>query len=395
MQAPFQTLTTAEVPLQILLFVDQRPNAKEQIQQIRRFLNDLRADYPFELQVIDVGEQPYLAEHFRLVATPALIKIHPDPRQTLTGMNLVAQLKDCWSHWQTSVESFLENQVELKSTVDQAPFVSASKISSIAHSSELLQLTDEIFNLKQEKEDLQAQLQFKDQIISMLAHDLRNPLTAASIAIETLEIGHKAQKGQGYRLTSAMTAQLLKHGRSQIRTIDRMITDILQSARGTSAELQVVPQKLELGALCDSVLENLEERFRAKSQQVNTDIPTDLPIVYADTERVRQVLTNILDNAAKYTPIDGTIHVSMLHRTAQKVQVSICDTGPGVPEENRDRIFEDHFRLQRDQAQDGYGIGLSLCQRIVRAHYGQIWVDSVPNQGSCFHFTLPVYRSQR
>lgn len=395
MQAPFQTLTTAEVPLQILLFVDQRPNAKEQIQQIRRFLNDLRADYPFELQVIDVGEQPYLAEHFRLVATPALIKIHPDPRQTLTGMNLVAQLKDCWSHWQTSVESFLENQVELKSTVDQAPFVSASKISSIAHSSELLQLTDEIFNLKQEKEDLQAQLQFKDQIISMLAHDLRNPLTAASIAIETLEIGHKAQEGQGYRLTSAMTAQLLKHGRSQIRTIDRMITDILQSARGTSAELQVVPQKLELGALCDSVLENLEERFRAKSQQVNTDIPTDLPIVYADTERVRQVLTNILDNAAKYTPIDGTIHVSMLHRTAQKVQVSICDTGPGVPEENRDRIFEDHFRLQRDQAQDGYGIGLSLCQRIVRAHYGQIWVDSVPNQGSCFHFTLPAYRSQR
>jgi len=395
MQAPFQTLTTAEVPLQILLFVDQRPNAKEQIQQIRRFLNDLRAEYPFELQVIDVGEQPYLAEHFRLVATPALIKIHPDPRQTLTGMNLVAQLKDCWSHWQTSVESFLENQVELKSTVDQAPFVSASKISSIAHSSELLQLTDEIFNLKQEKEDLQAQLQFKDQIISMLAHDLRNPLTAASIAIETLEIGHKAQEGQGYRLTSAMTAQLLKHGRSQIRTIDRMITDILQSARGTSAELQVVPQKLELGALCDSVLENLEERFRAKSQQVNTDIPTDLPIVYADTERVRQVLTNILDNAAKYTPIDGTIHVSMLHRTAQKVQVSICDTGPGVPEENRDRIFEDHFRLQRDQAQDGYGIGLSLCQRIVRAHYGQIWVDSVPNQGSCFHFTLPVYRSQR
>ncbi len=395
MQAPSQKLTNPEVPLQILLFVDQRPNAKEQIQQILRFLNDLRANYPFELQVIDVGEQPYLAEHFRLVATPALIKIHPDPRQTLTGTNLVAQLEECWSLWQASVEDFLETQVELKdSVVEEAPSP-ASKISSIAYSSELLQLSDEIFNLKQEKEDLQAQLQFKDQIISMLAHDLRNPLTAASIAIETLEIGHKAQEGQGYRLTPAMTAQLLKHGRTQIRNIDRMITDILQAARGTSAELQIVPQKLELGALCESVLENLEERFRAKLQQVGTDIPTDLPIVYADEERVRQVLTNILDNATKYTPIEGTIHVSMLHRTAQKVQVSICDDGPGVPEENRDRIFEDHFRLQRDEAQDGYGIGLSLCQRIVRAHYGQIWVDSVPNQGSCFHFTLPVYRSQR
>ena len=398
MQAPPQKLTNAEVPLQILLFVDQRPNAKEQIQQIRRFLTDLRASYPFELQVIDVGEQPYLAEHFRLVATPALIKIHPDPRQTLTGTNLVAQLKDCWSRWQDSVKDSLENQVELEDLVleaiesssasDQAP-----KISSIAHSSKLLQLADQIFNLKKEKEDLQAQLQFKDQIISMLAHDLRNPLTAASIAIETLEMGHKAQEGQGYRLTPALTAQLLKQGRSQIRTLDRMITDILQAGRGSSAELQILPHKLELGALCQAVLESLEERFRAKSQTVNTDIPTDLPIVYADEERVRQVLMNILDNAAKYTPIEGTIHVSMLHRTTQKVQISICDDGPGVPEENRERIFEDYFRLQRDQAQEGYGIGLSLCQRIVRAHYGQIWVDSVPNQGSCFHFTLPVYRS--
>jgi len=114
MQAAPQKSTKPEVPLQILLFVDQRPNAKEQIQQIRRFLTDLRADYPFELQVIDVGEQPYLAEQFRLVATPALIKIHPDPRQTLMGTNLVAQLQDCWPLWQASVKNVLENRAELE-----------------------------------------------------------------------------------------------------------------------------------------------------------------------------------------------------------------------------------------------------------------------------------------
>jgi two-component system clock-associated histidine kinase SasA len=82
----------------------------------------------------------------------------------------------------------------------------------------------------------------------------------------------------------------------------------------------------------------------------------------------------------------------VLHRTLQKVQVSVCDNGPGIPSENRDRIFEERFRLKRDQDKDGYGLGLSLCQRIIRAHYGQIWVDSSPN-GSCFHFTLPVIRS--
>ncbi len=395
MQAPPEKLTNPEVPLQILLFVDRRPNSREQIQQIRRFLKELSAEYPFELQVIDVGEQPYLAEHFRLVATPALVKIHPEPRQTLTGSNLIAQLKDSWQRWQRSAQDYLSQAIDPEpefsgiSDADDEP----PKASSLVYSTELLQLSDEIFRLKQEREELRAQLQFKDQIIAMLAHDLRNPLTAASLAIETLEIGHNAREAS--RLTTVLTTQLLKHARTQIRTIDRMITDILQAARGTSSELHIQPKQLDLGVLCEDVLQDLENRFKSKLQIIETDIPKDLPEVYADEERVRQVLMNILDNAAKYTPSDGKIHVSMLHRTAQKVQVSVCDNGPGVPKENRERIFEDHYRLQRDKAQDGYGIGLSLCQRIVRSHYGQIWVDSVSNQGSCFHFTLPVYRPQR
>ncbi|MBD1842031.1 histidine kinase [Cyanobacteria bacterium FACHB-63] len=385
MQAPTQSNLDANVPLQILLFVDQRPASSEQIRQIRDFLNDRSAECPFELEIIDVGEQPYLAEHFRLVATPTLIKLHPEPRQTLAGSDLIAQLRNWWSRWQKSVED-ITNSPQTATTPDSVG------VASIGHSAELMKLSDEVFRLQRENENLQAQLHFKDQIISMLAHDLRNPLTAASIAIETLEIAHKQADGQPSRLTPAMTANLLKHGRTQIRTIDRMITDILQAARGTSAELHIQPEKLDLGALCQDVVLSLADRIQSKQQHIATDIPSDLPIVYADAERVRQVVTNILDNAIKYTPTDGTIQISILHRTAQKVQVSICDNGPGVPLENRDRIFEDHYRLQRDVAQEGYGIGLSLCQRIVRAHYGQIWVDSVANQGSCFHFTLPVFR---
>lgn len=384
MQAHSNPATDSKVPLQILLFVDQRPASREQIREIRSFLKDRTAEYPFELEVVDVGEQPYLAEHFRLIATPTLIKLYPEPRQTLTGSDLLVQLKDWWSRWQRSVEELP------RSKSDDEP---VSKSESVGYSTELIKLTDEVFRLQREKENLQAQIHFKDQIISMLAHDLRNPLTAASIAIETLEIAYKQADGQPSRLTPQMTANLLKHGRTQIRTIDRMITDILQAARGTSSELHIQLEKIDLKALCQAVLIDLGDRIQAKQQHIETDMPSDLPIVYADMERVRQVLVNILDNAIKYTPEGGKIQVSILHRTTQKVQVSICDTGPGIPPENRDRIFEDHYRLQRDEAQEGYGIGLSLCQRIVRAHYGQIWVDSVTNQGSCFHFTLPVFRS--
>ncbi|MFW9257459.1 MULTISPECIES: histidine kinase [unclassified Nostoc] len=385
----------SEAPLQLLLFVDGRPKSRQQVQRIRAYLKELQAEYSFELQTIDVGQQPYLAEHFKLVATPALIKIHPEPRQVLAGSNIIAQLKNWWPRWQAAVDTYLKLQEDLQEQIDDNVRVTSPKstIRSVAVSAELIRLSDEIFRLKQEKDNLQEQLQFKDRVIAMLAHDLRNPLTAAAIAIETLQSNYNLETGQFQRLKPSLTAHLLKQARNQTKIIDRMIADLLQVGRGKDTEFPILPQKVQLGKLCLDVLEELCDRYTAKSQEVETDIPNDLPYVYADPERIRQVLVNLLDNAIKYTPEGGKISVAGLHRTTQKVQFSIGDTGPGIPVENRDRIFENHFRLQRDEGTEGYGIGLCLCQRIVLAHYGQIWVDSAPNNGAWFHFTLPVYPS--
>jgi two-component system clock-associated histidine kinase SasA len=393
MQVSPEKPTDSEAPLQLLLFVDERPSSRQQVQQIRGHLKELQANYRFELQTVDVGEQPYLAEHFKLVATPALIKIHPEPQHTLAGSNLIAQLKKWWPRWQHAVKTQLKLHDGLPESMDKSYGVSTTlpSIRSVADSTEVIRLSDEIFRLQREKEKLVEQLQFKDRAIAMLAHDLRNPLTAVSIAIETLESNLVPQNGQVSRLTPALTSQLFKQARTQTRTIERMIAGLLPVERDTAAKLRIQPQKLELGTLCQDAINRSRDRFHAKSQHVETDIPKDLPCVYSDRERVLQVLMNLLDNAIKYTPEGGIIRISGLHRTTQKVQISISDTGPGIPSEDRDRIFEDGFRLQRDEAKDGYGIGLSLCQRIIRAHYGQIWVDSAPAGGACFHFTLPVY----
>ncbi|HIK54045.1 MAG TPA: histidine kinase [Synechococcales cyanobacterium M55_K2018_004] len=373
----------SKVPLQLLLFIDKRPSSGDKNRQIQEHLEQLRQIHDFDLQVIDVGEQPHLAEHFKLVATPTLVKIYPEPRQTLAGSNLIAQVETWWPRWQQS----LEDSVGLDGDQPAPP------LQSLNQYSEILKLTDEIFRLRQEMEELQAQLQFKERLIAMLAHDLRNPLTAVSIALETLEMGLDPQQQERYvRMTPEMMSQLLRHARTQSKAIDRMITDILQAARTTSSQLQIQPQKLNLGELCLEILDRLSNQSESKMQHLKVDIPSDLPLVFADPDRVRQVIINLLDNAIKYTPTGGTIEVSALHRTTQKVQVSVCDTGPGIPAENRERIFEDRFRLERDEATEGYGIGLALCQRIVKAHYGQIWVDSELGRGSCFHFTLPVFR---
>jgi two-component system clock-associated histidine kinase SasA len=381
-----------EAPLQLLLFIDGRPKSKQQVQRIRSYLKELQADYNFELQIIDVGQQPYLAEHFKLVATPALIKIHPEPRQILAGSNITAQLKTWWPRWLASVDAYLQLQNDLPEPNENGYVASPkSTIVSVAISAELMRLSDEIFRLKQEKEKLQQQLQFKDRVIAMLAHDLRNPLTGAAIAIETLQSNYNQEKGVFERVTPKLAVHLFQQARSQTRIMDRMITDLLEVGRNSDKEFPIQPQMVDIGKLILEILGELRDRYSAKSQKVKKDIPQDLPHVYADPERIRQVLMNLLDNAIKYTPELGNITVCGLHRTTQKVQISVGDTGPGIPEENRERIFENHFRLERDEGKEGYGIGLCLCQRIIRAHYGHIWVDSGVNGGSWFHFTLPVY----
>lgn len=374
--------TNPEACLQLLLFADQRPSSKEQIRQIRQFLEKLDCEEAYELQVIDVGQQPYLAEYFKLVATPAIVRIFPEPRHILAGSDLVAQLEHWWPRWQLALEECCCAEQKSHPQVSQVGS-NANSITSVAYVSELIKLSDEVFRLKQEKEQLTQQLNFKDRIIEILAHDLRSPLTAASLALETLLAStQKAQEKESPQITQAFKERLVQQARSQLRIIDRMITDLLQTATGPSAKLLLQPNQLDLAQFCKEILAEFKGQLQSKSLQLQTDIPSDIPFVYADQERIRQVIVNLLDNALKYTPKGGSLQVSILHRTTQKIQVSICDSGPGIPEENRDRIFQDRFRLERDESQDGYGIGLSLCKRIIRAHYGQIWVDSSPNKGS-------------
>ncbi len=375
------SMPSLEVPLKLLLFIDKRPSSAEQVRQIRQHVEELESENAPVLEIVDVTEQPYLAEHFRLVVTPTLIKISAVGRQTLTGSDIISQIDYWWSRWQAEVSNG-------RATLDERLLDS----SSIAQSTEIIHLSDEIFRLKQLNAEANAKLEFKDRIIAMLAHDLRNPLTAASIAIETLEMGYDPDHAHRSRYRPELTVQLLRNAKTQIRSIDRMITDILQAAHGPSVDLHISPRDLNLHELCQEVVDSMATKVKAKEQMMTLDIPQDLPHVHADINQVRQVIVNLLDNAVKYTPMGGKVMITALHRTTQKVQISIQDTGPGIPSDQQIRIFEESFRLQRDQAKDGYGLGLALCLRIVRAHYGQIWVDSVPQQGSTFHFTLPVYK---
>ncbi|MEO0986888.1 MAG: histidine kinase [Cyanobacteria bacterium J06639_14] len=386
------TCDAEQVPIKLLLFIDKRPSSGEYAQQLRNHLKQLDSGQAVSLDVVDVSEQPYLVEHFRLIATPALVKFSPGKQQVITGSNILSQLDRCWPLWLQEAGS--TQRAPLLNNLEVIDNGSPGVQGELAHSVEVMKLSDEIFRLKQDKEDLEAQLQFKNRIVAMLAHDLRNPLTAASIAVETLELGYGAKSSiRATRLSPKLTAQLLHHAKTQIRAMDRMISDILQTAKGAAADLQIQPQETSFNELFAGALASMRNKLEARSQKVDVDIPQDLPHVYVDSGKIERVLFNLLDNAIKYTPKGGELYISAVHRTTQKIQISVRDTGPGIPKENCEKIFEESFRLQRDEEKDGYGLGLALCRRIIRAHYGQIWVESTVGEGSQFFFTLPVFRS--
>jgi two-component system, OmpR family, clock-associated histidine kinase SasA len=366
--------------IQLLIFVDERSRNTSQYQEVVAYLNgDPQAR--IQLKIIDVAEQPDLAEYFRLVATPTLIKLYPMPRQTFAGSNLLLELQNWLPAWIGDLVDMDESG---------APNLTGDLPSNLSQISEFLRLADEVFLLRQQQSSLQEQLRFKEQVINILAHDLRNPLTATSLTLDTISIAQNPQDLRSAKLHPEMVQKLIVRAKDQLQRADRLISDILQLSQGAVAEIQISPHSHQVEDLLHDVLQQLGERFGSKQQQIATDIPQDLPAVYVDGQLVKQVLVNLLENASKYTPIGSCIRVAALHRTSQKVQISIMDNGPGIPENEYELVFQKNYRLQRSNQEEGYGLGLPLCKSIILAHYGQIWVEST-EKGSTFHFTLLIY----
>jgi NtrC-family two-component system sensor histidine kinase KinB len=120
--------------------------------------------------------------------------------------------------------------------------------------------------------------------------------------------------------------------------------------------------------------------------------PEGLPHVRADANKIGWVLTNLISNALRFTPREGNIHLSA-ESFGPYIQISVRDDGPGIPFEYQSKIFDKFVQVKSDKALGGSGLGLTISKEIVRAHGGTIWVDSIPEKGSTFTFTLPTAES--
>jgi signal transduction histidine kinase len=170
--------------------------------------------------------------------------------------------------------------------------------------------------------------------------------------------------------------------------LSRLVDSLPDLRRLESGEVRLNRAPADLDAVLIEALEQVQPNAQAKGLSLARVPGPALPVVPVDAELVRRVVTNLLDNAVKYTPSTGTITLSGA-AVPHQVTVTVRDTGPGVPPEEQQRIFDKFTRVQRQSTPQGLGLGLAFCKLAVEAHGGRIWVESGPEGGAAFHFTLP------
>jgi len=357
--------------LKLLLVASHRHLSRGDLRSLVQYLEKEDCGFEISLQFSDPTKQPELLELHRLVAIPALIKLSPAPKQIFAGGSIFQQLKSWLPRWQQ--EGFVTG---LGLSLKQ-PELDNSRTQK-----ELL-LEDELLVLRQENETLINRVDSQERLLRMVAHEIRTPLTAASLAVQSQKLG---------QIDIKRFQDVIKR---RLEEIELLSKDLLEVG-STRWEALFNPQRLDLANVSAEVILELEKHWLRRGIGVNTDIPTDIPKVFADQRRMRQVLLNLIENALKYSETGGKISITMLHRTNQWVEVSVCDSGPGIPETEQKRIFLDRVRLpQTSNRTPGFGIGLSVCRRIVEVHGGRIWVVSEPGKGACFNFTVPVWQGQK
>ncbi len=282
-------------------------------------------------------------------------------------------------------------------------------LSKPIHRAELLARVQALLRLKQANDDLQRQhqelramterLQTSEQqheeMVQMITHDLRSPLTALQGSLELLNDGTLGPLNDRQQ-------QFVRIGLQNSKTMGRMISDLMDMYRLEAGHLELDLEPLDIAVVADEVSQQMEGAVLERGLRLINAVPPGLPRVLADRNRLQHVLLNLITNAIKYTQ-EGRI---TLHATVEAplpagitmpgpyLTIHVTDTGPGVPVDARDQVFEKFYRVPPEQAANrprpvGTGLGLTFCKQTIKAHGGEIWVEPGDEGiGSRFSFTL-------
>ena len=239
--------------------------------------------------------------------------------------------------------------------------------------------------LRQANERLQDLDRMKDDFVSTVSHELRTPLTAIRAFAEILH--------DNPQTPAAKRAEFVDIILRETERLTRLIDQILDLARLESGRAEWTAEPLDPGEVVRQAAAATQGLFRSRAVRLQMALPSQVPTVLADRDRLTQVLLNLLTNAVKFcAPGTGLVHLELLVTDRGTVRVQVRDNGVGIAPEQQATIFE-KFRQAGSQAADqprGFGLGLPISRLIVRQFGGDLWVDSEPGRGASFSFTLPI-----
>ena len=230
-----------------------------------------------------------------------------------------------------------------------------------------------------------SQVRERAELLNLVSHELRTPITVISGFSRLLQ---DPAHGPLNESQEHFVAETLK----ACRRLDRFVGDLLEACPGSGTPLSITIEEADLGAMIRSIFESLAPLLAERGLQVELELNPEIRAFPFDASRIEQVVTNMLTNAIRYGRAGGRIRVAAVvvdEGAARFVRVSVEDEGPGIPPENRSRIFEPYVRGEGHAESAGLGIGLAICHRIVTAHAGSIGVEDGSLGGARFVFSLP------
>jgi signal transduction histidine kinase len=248
-------------------------------------------------------------------------------------------------------------------------------------------LTQRLQTVTGEAERLTETARVRKETLELLVHDLRTPLTIIDGCLEMIQLSLPPD-------TAASVYQLLEIAGRSTQRIASLAESLLEVARhDASTEEELGRRSLNITTLLAGAAEGWRAMAQGSGLDLQIQVPLDLPKSSGDLTQVQRVVDNLLENAISYTPCGGRIVISA-KAVDGEIEISVTDTGPGVPAELREAIFERFVRLPGARARrQGLGLGLYFCRQVVQAHGGRIWVEPGPaDVGSRFVFTLPQYQ---
>lgn len=228
----------------------------------------------------------------------------------------------------------------------------------------------------------------KSEFVATVSHELRTPMTSIRGYVDVLLMGAAGALNDGQ-------SHFLNIVKNNTERLNVLVNDLLDTSRIEAGRVTLSMQSVDLREVAEETVEELLRRSHDEGKPMAVALEADerLPYIIADPERIRQVVGNLMDNAYNYTSANGSITIR-LHRVDNMVQVSVKDTGIGIPPEQQARVFERFYRGEDPLvlATPGTGLGLSIVVQLVEMHNGKIWMESegVPGRGSTFSFTVPV-----